>query len=683
MSSETISKYLIRLRDQVQKCSYGDFLQAFVRDGFATGIIDSTTQKKLLQEENLTFDGAVDIALSAESADNELHNIKGSENAHQSPQYLHAINNTCKHCGKTNHLHNNCFFKSATCKVCGKLGHISPQYVIKKALSLTIICLYILKRNNKFMSQPNLNNPSNSQNSLSLYNINLHPPLTETVYVNKIELLAEIDTVAAITTLTKCSFINYYKSIFEYKSGPIKGIKCHLDVKADFIPKFYKCRQVPFVLKQLVEDEIDKLVDLNILSSIDRSDCSSPLVCVAKPDGRIRLCADFEKSLNPYLEDVKYPIPNIDSVLSNFQGKKFFTKLDLSYHQIEMDDNSKSIWLSPFTEVYINIIAWLLYSERIFSLNFKAHNTYGDVHTLCIPTMAAERELVARDPRIWQWRCHRRGGESWRGQGNSALMGEMPGWRPVEEAGGPGSLEFEGSKLQGSCLVLVCKALGTAVGALGSVPVSSKGAETAFMTAFTAVEALGISGALGRVVAEATTAEADSCADGLLEVEDHSIYHDPSAVAQSSEGVEVHLDEGGAGPVSGCRTVRHAHHLVPRSSQQRLFNGGVSSSVAVSLGLVGIFVQLLKGREDAREALHLSKEGIDLPGPQLDEVGHGSVQLHQGSRTRGRHGIPEGLQRLIVLLLQLSEGHKGLLGVLLFLPRGKHGRNRRAKMFTG
>ncbi|UYV71319.1 hypothetical protein LAZ67_8002616 [Cordylochernes scorpioides] len=237
-SGETISKYMIRLKDQAQKCSFGDFLQESLRDRFVAGIIDSSTQKKLLQEENLTFDGAVDIALSAESADNELHNIKGSENAHQSPQYLHAINNTCKHCE---------------------------------------------------------------------------------------------------------SLINDYKSIFEYKSGPIKGIKCHLGVKADFIPKFYKFRQVPFALKQLVEDEIDKLVDLNILSPIDRSDCASPLVCVAKPDGQIRLCADFKKSLNPYLEDVKYPIPNIDSVLSNFQGNKLFNKLDLSkaYHQIEMDDISK------------------------------------------------------------------------------------------------------------------------------------------------------------------------------------------------------------------------------------------------------------------------------------------------------------------------------------------------------
>ncbi|UYV71900.1 hypothetical protein LAZ67_9000991, partial [Cordylochernes scorpioides] len=424
-SGETISKYIIRLKEQAQRCNFGDFLQESLRDRFVAGIIDTPTQKKLLQEEGLTFEGALDIALSAESADNDLHNLKRSEDAHRSPQHLHAINNPCKHCGKNNHLHYNCFFKSANCRVCGRVGHIST-ICYKKDSSARKLPRNPKNTFNKFKKHANNNNPSGSQNNLSLNNIDLHPPLTETVYVNDIKLLAEIDTGAAITTLTKYEYFKYFKnvklnkcntvltgysgsnipilgkakfdiklrnvsrtieilitnlncskfllgrdflnlfnisfnylhkldsfsidsllndyeSIFECKSDPIKGIKCHLDVRADFIPKFYKFRQVPFALKQLVENEIDKLVNLNILSPIDKSDCASPLVCVAKPNGQIRLCADFKKSLNPYLEDVKYPIPNIDSVLSNFQGKKLFTKLDLSkaYHQIEMDDISK------------------------------------------------------------------------------------------------------------------------------------------------------------------------------------------------------------------------------------------------------------------------------------------------------------------------------------------------------
>ncbi|UYV73133.1 hypothetical protein LAZ67_10001914 [Cordylochernes scorpioides] len=97
-SGETISKYIIRLKEQAQRCNFGDFLQESLRDRFVAGIIDTPTQKKLLQEEGLTFEGALDIALSAESADKDLHNLKRSEDAHRSPQHLHAINNPCKHC---------------------------------------------------------------------------------------------------------------------------------------------------------------------------------------------------------------------------------------------------------------------------------------------------------------------------------------------------------------------------------------------------------------------------------------------------------------------------------------------------------------------------------------------------------------------------------------------------------
>ncbi|UYV65477.1 K02A2.6-like [Cordylochernes scorpioides] len=92
LSEHTRDLHSLTLRD------LSEFRAAFP---FVAGIIDTSTQKKLLQEEKLTFDGALDIALSAESADHDLHNIKGSENAHQSPQHLHAINNTCKHCDRS------------------------------------------------------------------------------------------------------------------------------------------------------------------------------------------------------------------------------------------------------------------------------------------------------------------------------------------------------------------------------------------------------------------------------------------------------------------------------------------------------------------------------------------------------------------------------------------------------
>ncbi|UYV76852.1 hypothetical protein LAZ67_14002201 [Cordylochernes scorpioides] len=54
-SGETISKYMIRLKEQAQRCNFGDFLQESLRDRFVAGIIDTSTQKKLLQEEKINF----------------------------------------------------------------------------------------------------------------------------------------------------------------------------------------------------------------------------------------------------------------------------------------------------------------------------------------------------------------------------------------------------------------------------------------------------------------------------------------------------------------------------------------------------------------------------------------------------------------------------------------------------
>ncbi|UYV76686.1 K02A2.6-like, partial [Cordylochernes scorpioides] len=97
-----------------------------------------------------------------------------------------------------------------------------------------------------------------------------------------------------------------------------------------------------------------KLIDFKIcvnkhplqafMDTVD-SPIASPLVCVPKKNGKIRICADFKRTLNPFIEDVKYPIPNIDNVLHSFFGKSIFSKIDLSsaYHQILLDEESQKL----------------------------------------------------------------------------------------------------------------------------------------------------------------------------------------------------------------------------------------------------------------------------------------------------------------------------------------------------
>ena len=69
---------------------------------------------------------------------------------------------------------------------------------------------------------------------------------------------------------------------------------------------------------------------------------NSPLVVVAKRDGSLRLCLDF-RALNEQIPADNYPIPAIDSILSQLAGNTLFSTLDLreGYHQLPLDPASR------------------------------------------------------------------------------------------------------------------------------------------------------------------------------------------------------------------------------------------------------------------------------------------------------------------------------------------------------
>ncbi|HEX4851665.1 MAG TPA: reverse transcriptase family protein, partial [Puia sp.] len=68
---------------------------------------------------------------------------------------------------------------------------------------------------------------------------------------------------------------------------------------------------------------------------------NSPIVLVGKKDGSTRLCCDF-RVLNSVTTKDKFPLPNIDTILSEIGGKQIFSSIDLQqgFHQIKMDPNS-------------------------------------------------------------------------------------------------------------------------------------------------------------------------------------------------------------------------------------------------------------------------------------------------------------------------------------------------------
>ena len=98
-------------------------------------------------------------------------------------------------------------------------------------------------------------------------------------------------------------------------------------------------------MRDSVEKELNRYVEMGVLSPVDRSTWAAPIVTAKKPNNKIRICADFSTGLNSRLVVDSYPIPRPEDLYQALQGGEKFSKLDLSdaYLQVELDEESKEL----------------------------------------------------------------------------------------------------------------------------------------------------------------------------------------------------------------------------------------------------------------------------------------------------------------------------------------------------
>lgn len=174
------------------------------------------------------------------------------------------------------------------------------------------------------------------------------PPLFGRDWLQAIRLdWAQIHAVkgTSITRTAVDDLVNKYSDVFSPELGTLKGVKAKLTVKEGAQPKFLKARPVPFSLRPAVEREIDRLVDIGVLTPVERSEYATPIVVVPKKDGTVRICGDFKATLNDQLVVDQYPLPKIDDIFANLSGGERFTKLDLknAYMQMEVEESQRDM----------------------------------------------------------------------------------------------------------------------------------------------------------------------------------------------------------------------------------------------------------------------------------------------------------------------------------------------------
>ena len=168
--------------------------------------------------------------------------------------------------------------------------------------------------------------------------------------------------------------------------GHIKDFKMHIDLH-DKIPVSEPYRKIPKLLYDDVKNHINILLANGWITK-STSSFSSPIVCVRKRDGGLRLCCDYRK-LNLKTIPEQQPIPRVQDILDNLGGQKWFSALDMSqaYYQGEIEKESRkyTAFCTPWS-----LYEWVVipYGLRNAPQNFQRYmnDSLSDLRDkVCIP----------------------------------------------------------------------------------------------------------------------------------------------------------------------------------------------------------------------------------------------------------------------------------------------------------
>ncbi|XP_050517971.1 uncharacterized protein K02A2.6-like [Diabrotica virgifera virgifera] len=175
----------------------------------------------------------------------------------------------------------------------------------------------------------------------------LHPKWRQKVNFSQSEFVSQLElenleTASLITEIKK-----EFESDFDENSNSfIKHFEIDLNLKENVQPIFHRAYDMPFALKDKVEQELKKLVELGILQKVSYSNWASPIVVVPKKSSEeLRICVDFKKTLNKVLDSDHCALPLPENIFACLSGHKYFTVLDLkgAYQQQKVSKNTQKL----------------------------------------------------------------------------------------------------------------------------------------------------------------------------------------------------------------------------------------------------------------------------------------------------------------------------------------------------
>ena len=108
--------------------------------------------------------------------------------------------------------------------------------------------------------------------------------------------------------LTLDKILSDYKIVFSDELGTLKDFQAEIPVDPQVKPIYIRARPVPYSLKEKIEHELDRLVNLGIYQPVASSKWAAPFIPVLKGDSGIQICGNYKQIVNKAADCDKYPI---------------------------------------------------------------------------------------------------------------------------------------------------------------------------------------------------------------------------------------------------------------------------------------------------------------------------------------------------------------------------------------
>jgi hypothetical protein len=171
------------------------------------------------------------------------------------------------------------------------------------------------------------------------------------------EILKEF---ADVFAWTYKDLITYDTSVNEHK----------IPLKEEAKPFWQKLRQINPMLLPIMEREVKKLLDAQIIVPLRYSEWVANLVPVRKKSGEIRLCVDF-RNLNKSSRKDNYPLPKMEHILQRVTSASRISMIDgfSGYNQISvlLEDRENITFTTPLgTFIYAKMPFGLMNTRATF-----------------------------------------------------------------------------------------------------------------------------------------------------------------------------------------------------------------------------------------------------------------------------------------------------------------------------